>query len=108
MAPSINPNKIAENFFDFDFVLILKFPFVIKYPYISNSLLAMRHPTNDEVIIRYVIGNEQQWIKDKNINLQIYHKIPKSHFWADCLKGLDDSSSWGPVFKFNNIFDHSF
>lgn len=62
----------------------------------NGRLVAMYHPyKKNTVIVRLVTATENQWIKERNS--EVYHQIPTGYFWAESLKGSDDSTEWGPV-----------
>jgi hypothetical protein len=100
MSPSINPQIKEQNdnkkitFLNKDYIITLKLPAQLRMLE-GNSLVVLKHPNKDELVVRYMLGKSGDWIKEKNSN--VYHNIPKNFCWVDCLKGDDDSNTWGPV-----------
>ena len=97
MSPSINPNikNCKEiNLFKSDYFVTTLF-FEKMNTYKSGKLVILHHPETNELVVRLLVGLPGDWIKSKSF--EVYHKIPDGHCWVECLKGEDDSTSWGPV-----------
>jgi len=97
MSPSINPKiKSREDLSLIKSDYIINFLFLEKLnSFKSGKLVFLFHPEEDKCIIRLLVGLPGDWVKSKNFN--VYHRIPEGHCWVECLKGEDDSNTWGPV-----------
>jgi hypothetical protein len=96
MSPSINPKLKDENISLLNSDYLITFLFLEKYhSYRKNRLVIIKHTEKDEKVVRLLVAKEGEWIKSKKF--EAYHKVPNGHCWVECLKGDDDSTTWGPV-----------
>lgn len=97
MSPSINPrikNKKNLSILNSDYIIVSLFLEKLN-TYKAGKLVLLQHPEDDELVVRLLVGLPGDWIKSKSLN--VFHKVPEGHCWVECLKGEDDSTTWGPI-----------
>ena len=94
MSPYFNKNNTENNLLT-DIIITKRYPIKIESKFEKGEIVLLKHPFENRLTLKILVGISGDWIKQ--IDTEIYHKIPEGYCWVEDYKNLDDSNNWGPV-----------